>query len=173
MKKYTIEDLAARNVATFIKDKSEIPDLERLLRLAFPEDSFDNYLNYLKVSFGDYYFAGKEDNKFWSSFRETDLPTQHVKDFLIDLGEWEPKPGEIFLVNRNGEVLELEFIVKADKLNRKEGRKYLFYSKNYDNIFTHRKEDINPLPPKVKLTLKEIADKFGIDVDRLEVIPDI
>jgi len=146
MKKYTIEDLAAGRVATFITDESQIPDLERLLRLAFPKDSFDDYDNYLSGNKDEYYFANQKNNKFWSSFRETNLPKQHVKDFLNDLEEeWEPKPGEICLVNIYGKNLELEFLCKATKLVD-DFVNYIFYRPDYDGVNWVKKENIKPLP---------------------------
>lgn len=174
MKKYTIEDLANRKVATFITDESQIPDLERLLRLAFPKDSFDNYDNYLKASVNEYYFTGKYDNNFWTSFRETDLPKQHVKDFLTDLEEdWEPKPGEICLVNYGGKKVKLEFFAKTDyNKNLVDLDYYIFYNIKKTNVIFSLREYIEPLPQKLKLTLKQIADKFGVEVDRLEVVND-
>lgn len=88
--------------------------------MAFPEDSFDDYDNYLMNYSHEYYFSNKHDNNFWSSFGGTDLPKQHVKDFLTDLEEeWEPKPGDLCLVDKKGprfesNPFELEFLAKTD-----------------------------------------------------------
>lgn len=172
MKKYTIEDLAAGKVATFIKDKSEIPDLERVLKLTFPKDGFDDYNKYLNFSVNEYYFANKYADIFWSSFRETDLPTQHVKDFLTNLEEeWEPKPGEICLVKVYRIWEKMEFLMQVEKLIDDE-ENYLFYDSDYTDLVFVSREQIKPLPQKIKLTIQEIADKFGIEVDRLEVVND-
>ena len=180
MKKHTIEDLAAGKVATFITDKSEIADLEKILRLAFPEDDFDDYTNYIKDYNSEYYYASFSNPKRWFSEKRTKLPTQHVKDFLNDLQEeWEPKPGEICLVEKKSpkfksSPFELEFLAKTDfKKEFSHENHYIFYNQSKTNLIPVFRDEMKPLPQKLKLTLKQIADKFGVDVDRLEIFPDI
>ena len=74
---YTIKDLSEGRVAVI--NNGSVSELRELLRLAFPSD-------YSRLQGSERYYYGIElygDNS-WTGDFETNLPTQSVKDFLIE-----------------------------------------------------------------------------------------
>ena len=92
MRKYTIEEGTKGEVA--IKNDGTLEQLQELLTLMFPEDSYR-----IKPGswIGDskFYYLTSVPGR-WAHGDKTDLPTQSVKDFLEP--EWKPEWGEMVLV---------------------------------------------------------------------------
>ena len=76
MKKYTIKDLKNGKVA--VVNDGTLEELKEVLSKAFPDDKSIIYglLVYYKVRL--------DNSNKWCPLRETDLPTQSVKDFLTE-----------------------------------------------------------------------------------------
>lgn len=77
-KLYTIQDL--RNGKVAVVNDGTLEELKKVLDLSNPDDNFS-----IKGSYSIYECAGK----YWGGVDRTNLPTQSVKDFLVQL----PKEG--------------------------------------------------------------------------------
>lgn len=73
LKVYTIEDLS-KGICAVINDGTK-EQLKAVLRKAFPKDNQPNYMY-------RFYFRNVDD--YWNCDNSTSLPTQSVKDFLLN-----------------------------------------------------------------------------------------
>jgi hypothetical protein len=108
-------------------------------------------------------------NGAWYAENKTDLPAYSVKDFLKEeKEEWEPKWGE-------------EVECSDDEKYWSKTVLYCCKNPNYNSEYKHivaykcgvaiRVRYIRPISkPKIKeVTLKEVADKFGVPVEELRI----
>ena len=127
-------------------------------------DKLDKLNSLLKEAFptclsteGNYYFYSK-GNFLWISSNETNLPSPLLDNFIFEPGDTLYHSGysdKYFFIGfdntgipvvcdiRDGNILKLQ-IKEMGKLTK--------------------------LPPKTRLTKQQIADKFGISVDNLEIV---
>lgn len=151
---YTIEDL--RNGKCAVRNDGTLEELKKVLDLAFPLDGW------IVEGLNKYYFAsGYEGTWAGCSEHYNHLPSQSVKDFLnieefkcgdeVEIsigGEW--RSGFIYIANHPKSRLKELHIVMADKTG------------TFKVVYDVRKPH-----PKTELTHEQIAEKFGIDVDKL------
>lgn len=168
---YTIKDLSEGRVAVI--NDGTVEELNKVLKEAFPDDY--DHASGIDV----YYYKSPYTKGHWRSCRDNLVkPIQSVKDFLSQL-EFKPKRGDRVLVSNEGmswvERIYLCTIegAKEPTICVKGGCEYAF-SENMDFQITSGKM-MKPLPKeepivKTELTMQQIADKFGIEVDNLQII---
>ena len=111
MEKYTIKQLSEGEVAA--KNDGTLEQTQKLMNLAFPEDSFiiseSSFISYSKFFYLSPYSKGR-----WTHGSKTDLPTQSVEDFLD--AEWKPKRGDDVLVKDEVDTIwsKRTFITEID-----------------------------------------------------------
>ena len=132
---------------------SKLPDrkerLKAVLREAFPIDKSTVYA-------GDYlYTANLNDKRFWVAAL-TSGSSILLDNFIFE-------PGDI-LYNHNGKHLFIGFNTKGVPVVEYVETEKLFVLNEGSTLMFYK------LPPKTKLTKQQIADKFGISVESLEVI---
>lgn len=147
--KYTIEDL--RNGKCAVRNDGMLGELRKVLSLAFPLDgSFIEGLN-------KYYFASGYKGT-WAGCSEyyNNLPSQSVKDFLNIEEEfkWGDEVEGLFL----GKWIKVKYIGKCINDSN---RSVVFSLKHHVYL------SLLIRPTKTELTREQIAEKFGIDVDKL------
>ena len=147
-KPFTIQDLAAGKCA--VENNGMLEQLRGVLKAAFPHSN--SILN------GAARFYHKWNKNGWIGAETTTLPTQSVADFLQDEFVW----GEEVEVFDLGNWFKSNFIGHA-----KVGCGFI--CENEHNIID-RFYEIRKLPTKTKLTMQQIAEKFGVDVDNFEII---
>lgn len=115
MKKYTIQDLADGKCAVI--NDGTLEELTEVLRRAFPEDiTTPEGFSKLYLRWGD--------ADVWKTEDKTDLPTQSVKDFLV-----EEEPVEVIVENfkKKMEALGFDVDVKTSKKYVPNPRAELFW----------------------------------------------
>lgn len=171
-KLYTIQDLKDGKVA--IKNDGTKVDLLKVIEEAFPSD-------YPPSGAIDYYHKSSDDFCLWTSTFTPDMPTQSVKEFLVQLDgyprisisknsakEWKPKVGEI---------------VEAKEYLNSYWKRYEFLATSADCYFPHavveRGRNSNRIISVIEirkankthsLTRQEIADYLGIPVGQMEIV---
>lgn len=171
---YTIKDLVEGRVC--VSNDGTLEELKKVLRKAFPYyeypiEGVNRY--YFKATFGEYWTSG--DKPYYSH-----TPTQSVKDFLKQIEEpWVPKRGDrvlaswdcvdnvynerIFVTEIKNGIRPYVLVSCGDEENFKSGLPF--------DVIQAR--HIKPIPtpqPQTELTMDEIAEKFGIDVNNLKIV---
>lgn len=168
---YTIKDLVEGRVAVI--NDGTLEELEKILKAAFPNDPIT------PSGCHKYYFKNTYTHKFWLSAEWVmNMNTQSVKDFLKQIEEpWIPKRGDRVLVSGN-DGIERERIF----LTKIEGSKYPYVVVNkyqedrfengesFDTISYQNMKPLSTSQPQTELTMEEIAEKFGIDVNNLKIV---
>lgn len=144
MKKYSIEDL--RNGIVAVKNDGTLEELRKVLALAFPEDCS------LLQGSASYYQTHDSHKHLWVATFSTNLPIQSVKDFLND----EFKYGDIVKIPTS-DILEYTFI----SLHPYKPTKAIIV--NEWAPFIYDIDKLTKVIPPLKLTLKEVAEKFGVE----------
>ena|SRR5690606_933140 len=149
--KYTIEDL--RNGKCAVKNDGTVEELKKVLRLAFPSDN-----SVIEGAHKYYYSSSHEGEWMGSSYPRNDLPVQSVKNFLDRREDF--KHGDEVEAFLHGRWIKCKY---ASKCINNPDRSVVFYPKQkiYLSLV------IRPL--KTELTRSQIAEKFGIDVDKLVI----
>jgi hypothetical protein len=151
--KYTIEDL--RNGKCAIKNDGTVEELNEVLSQAFPYDN---------ISSGSYRFYYKVCNRWdCGDFNDHNLPVQSVKDFLNK--EEDFKHGDEVEVYREHEW-ESGYVYVAKDPRSSKHVVALMNINCFNNVDI---EDIRKPISKLELTRQQIAEKFGIDVDKLVI----
>ena len=133
---------------------SKLPDrkerLKAVLREAFPIDKSTVYA-------GDYlYTANLNDKRFWVAALTSG------SSILLDKFFFEP--GDTLYNDNNDEFLFVGFTTMGRFVFEEiEAKSLRWYS-------AERMQQFSKLPHKTKLTKQQIADKFGISVENLEII---
>lgn len=163
MNKFTIKDLSEGRCA--VKNDGTVEELNKVLRAAFPKDV---------QSYGACRFYHKGESCNWVGFDNIEN-FQSVKDFLAELEKPEfPKKGDRILVSNNGITWSESIFLTYAKapyipvICVAEGDEDDFESGC--GVNTTKWTYWKPLPEKktIKVTKKEIAEKYG--VDEIEII---
>lgn len=153
--KYTIKDLSEGRCAVINNGTRD--EIKKVMRLAFPQ-------SYITI-YGDaamYYRDGSKYSEWDCS--STNLPKQSVKDFLEE--EWEPKWGEEVEVVDTNENSWVRRIFLAKKVNTHVEAPYIAESV-VGSISCYKY--IRKPQPRLILSMKDIAEKFGVPVDSIEI----
>ena len=148
-KPFTIQDLANGKCA--VENNGTPEQLRVVLKVAFPKDDA------VPTGRGKFYF--KYGDRYWADSDITNIPTQSVADFLEPEFVWGE---EVEVEYKEGEWAKMLFIAKSLTGNE-------FICERLDGYFDKYKT-IRKLPTKTKLTMQEIAYKFGVEVDNLEIV---
>lgn len=132
------------------------------------DKQMDNYIGKIGV------IINGNDSKVFVKFDDKTCWTYPLPEALKHIVEEHPQRGDevlvwddderkavkrIFITYIEGSECPVIIVSKYDEVNFKKGN--LFSIDAYKNY--------KPIPQKTKLTLQQIADKFGIDVNDLEV----
>lgn len=147
MKKYTIQDLKDGKVA--VKNDGTIEELREVIKKAFPK-------TYLLAGSYLYYFRYSPDE--WDCYDTTTLPTQSVKDFLSEY------PKEMWVWDDDKLDKSKELVV-GELLGG-----YMVKDKNKVDTYYYYKNAEDIKDEKIEVSLKEIAEKFGVDVECLQIV---
>lgn len=119
-----------------------------------------------------YYFADDEE---WAFSDTVSIPIQSVKDFLKQIEEpWIPKRGDRVLVKSfDGRWVERIFITLIEDCEEPYvvvcyGEECNFYEGLAVKCVLYK--EAKPIQPQTELTMDEIAEKFGIDVNNLKIV---
>lgn len=165
-----------RNHKTAIKNDGSIEQLKEVLGLCFPDDIWE-----IDIEWGIFY-ASLIRTGYWRADNTTSLPTVSVKEFyevntitdcslriggktMAETLKKEDKFvwGEEVEVSNNNQIWFVRYyIAKSPRSNAHIAATIggLVFGWKY----------IRKLPLKVKLTHQMIADKFGVEVDNIEII---
>lgn len=152
---YTIEDL--RNGKCAVRNDGTLEELKKVLSLAFSSDT------HTLEGLYRYYYSYSKFKDYWSGDCESQgLPSQSVKDFLNteELKCGDEVEGLISDEWRSGFI----YIAKHPK-SRLEKTLHIVMVDNIGNFKVVC--DVRKPHPKTELTREQIAEKFGIDVDKL------
>lgn len=165
---YTIKDLAEGRVAVI--NDGTLEELQKVIKEAFPNDIS------IPTGVSRYYFQSLQDTTKWASTDSFCIkPTQSVKDFLKPIEEpWVPKRGDKILVKGfDGRWVERIFITLIENCEEpyvvvSYGDERNFYEGLAVKAVLYK--EAKPIRPQTELTMEEIAEKFGIDVNNLKIV---
>lgn len=160
MAKFTIKDLAEGRCA--VKNDSTLEELNKVLKAAFPSSG--------RAVCGDNPFYYKYIDGFWTSWYETELPTQSVKDFLEELEKPKlPKRGDRILVwnSFDRDWVERIFITYIKGAKNPIVCVTDIYEKEFNSgepFGTTAWDKWKPIEKKVlEITLEDVAKQFEVD----------
>ena len=82
MKRYTIDDL--REGKCILKNNGTAKELEKILKLAFPNDECGNYSEYWQFLYFGKALQSSDRWEYSDRYEYWELPTQYLIDFLIE-----------------------------------------------------------------------------------------
>jgi hypothetical protein len=161
MKKFNEEYVQqVRNSELAILNDGSLEKLREVIKYIFPDDEtqVEGKLRF--------YFKGEFNDREWYSYNLTDLPYKSVKDFFIEEKKY-PKVMEVSDDNL--------YFYKRVVFMEKKGYFLVWdttetIKESEDKLDVFSWKYAREIQPKVKLTLKEIAEKFNTTEDNIEII---